>query len=64
MKKLRHFGPTCMTAVSVALALGRVDGFAADPTIHLAWDEPGAATPNIDYFVKTDAPASPEFPDV
>ncbi len=59
-----RFNQIPLTAVAIAMALGGVDGFAADPTIHLAWDEPGTPAANIDYFVKVEAPASPEFPDV
>lgn len=37
----------------------------ADPVIHAAWNEPGdRPARNIDYFIKTDPPASPDFPDV
>ena len=38
--------------------------WAADPEIHLAWEEGVAPVPNVDYLVSTNSPASPEYPDV
>ena len=37
---------------------------AADPVIHVTWDEVPPPIPNLHYFVSTDPPGSSEFPDV
>lgn len=37
---------------------------AADPVIHVQWDQGGTPILNVHYSVKTTSPASPEFPDI
>ena len=44
--------------------LGASRAHAADPTIHVDWEEPGTPALDFDYVVETAPPASAEFPDV
>lgn len=52
------------TMVTIALQLPAMPAFAADPVIHVTWEETPAPVIDADYEIVTSSPASVDFPDV
>ena len=57
-----HWSFALVTIACVLIGAGTT--LAEDPIIHADWNESGSPELGTDYFVTTDPPASPEFPDV